>query len=244
MNKKEIDVKDYKRLGKSYITSLYRHGCDEVQICYTDKNYLSTIQELISKETTGFEIVKHGNNFCVIKDLTGHTKDEFNTALRRIWLLTIDLAEESLNAVKKRDENTLKNIPLMDYSINKFSNYCLRLLMKKGYINFQKTPAYYYLIRRIEEIADKYKDLSTSRLDKKEVINEELLAHFAKVNEHLKEYYALFYDYKEETIEDLFKKTKTTMNKLSNSNSSISYYLSSICEDIRNLLTTLIEIQV
>ena len=116
--KKEIDLEDLERFGKSYITSLYRQGYDEIELGYKNDNYIEVIQELITKEITGFEVVRQQRNRCVIKDLTGHNRDEFNIALRRIWLLLLDLSTESLNLIQKGGSIEPKNIKLIDYSIN------------------------------------------------------------------------------------------------------------------------------
>ena len=242
LEKKQITIKDLKRLGKSNLTSSYRQGYSEIELNYDDSNYISIIQDILSKEITGFEIIKQSSNSCLIKDLTGHNQDEFDNVLRRIWLLLIDLSKESLNAFQKRDVARLKKMYLMDYSINKFSNYCLRLLIKKGYVDFKKTPLYYHLIKNLEETADNYKDLCTFYSGNIKKIDDDFIIIFTRINEHLNEIYQLFYEYDEQQMEDLFRKTKLTYNKISNSKNSTAYCLSSICENIRSLLTILVEI--
>ena len=132
----------------------------------------------------------------------------------------------------------------MDYSVNKFSNYCLRLLMKKGHIDFSKTSLYYYLIKRLEEIADKYKDLCTSHLKHNEKINNELIALFNKTNVYLKELYKSCYSYNEKELENMFKETKETAEQIANQKGVAAFYLSTIVEDIRNLFSTIIEINI
>jgi len=52
---KEICVGDLKRLGKTYLTASYRQGYDEIKIDYNDPQYISIIQSILSRETTGFE---------------------------------------------------------------------------------------------------------------------------------------------------------------------------------------------
>lgn len=242
LDKKQFNIGNLKRIGKSYITSSYRSGYDEIHLNYEDPGYIETIQELISKEITGFEIIKQENNYCLIKDITGHSKDEFNNALRRIWLLIIDLSKGSLSAIKKKDTNNLKYIHLMDNSINKFSNYCLRFLIKKGHTDFNKTPIYYHLIKSLENMADQYKDLCNSYLNNNDKIDNNLISLFTKINEHLYELYELFYKYDENKIEELFRKIKSTYDKISGLKSNIAYNLSFICKDIENLLSVLIEI--
>lgn len=241
--KKEFSIKDLKRLGKTYITSSYRQGYDEIGINYDDPNYISVIQKLISEDITGFEIIKQSKNNCLIRDLTGHSKDEFNIVLRRVWLLLTDLSKESLNAFRKNDVDLLKNIEKMDYSINKFSNYCLRLLIKQNHVNFNKTPLYYHLIKSLEEIADQYKDLCIFHLENLEKIDKKLISIFSEVNDHLNEFHELFYKYDEQKIEDFYYKIKKTQNKASVLKGNAACYLSSICNDIQNLLSVLVGLQ-
>ncbi len=170
--------------------------------------------------------------------MAGHSKNEFDIALRRIWLLVTDMAKESLDAIKKKDSSELKNIKLLDYSINKFSNYCLRILIKKGHVNFRKTPLYYYLIKRLEVIADNYKDLCTFYSENLIKINNNLITRVEEINEHLNRLYELFYKYDEQKMEDLFRKTKLTYDKI---NPDL-HRLSTICVNISNLLSVLVEI--
>ena len=242
LEKKQINIKDFKRLGKTYLTSSYRDGYSEIDLNYSNCDYIKTIQDILSKEITGFEIIKQNSNSCVIKDLTGHSRDEFDNVLKRIWLLITDLSKESLSAFRKRDVVELKEMYLMDYSINKFSNYCLRLLIKKGHADFKKTPLYYHLIKALEEIADNYKDLCTFYSHNTKKIDDNLIIIFTRINEHLDEFYQVFYKYDEEKIEDLFRKIKLTHNKISNSKNNIVYSLFSICENIKTLLPVLVEI--
>jgi len=240
--KKEINIENFERLGRSCITASYRQGYDEIDFTYKNNNYIETIQDMITKEITGFEIIRQFNNHCIIKDLTGHSKDEFEIALRRVWLLLLDLSNESLLAIKKNNPVELKNIKLIDYSINKFSNYCLRVLIKKGRYDFKKTPIYYHFVKILEEIGDQYRDLCAFHSDNLKEIDESILELFKKTNSHLNSIYELFYKYDKQKIENLFQENITTNFKISNSDDKISLYLFSTSRSIKNLLSLLIEI--
>src|SRR3989344_7424181 len=131
-NKKIIEIGSEEKVGKSSITGAYRQGYDSLEITYNDPDYIESIQELISRQLTGFEIVRHNGNKCVIKDLTGHAKDEFDAVHRRIWLLLIDMSEEAIQAAEKKDKEALSRMETKDSIINKFTNYCIRHLIKNG----------------------------------------------------------------------------------------------------------------
>jgi len=241
--KKCINTASLKRLGKTYVTSSYRQGFDEILFEFDNSGgYNEIVNKIVTQELNGFEIIKQGNNSCLIKDLAGCGKNEFDAALRRGWLLTIDLAEESLKAIKSNQQVQLKNIEFMDQSINRFSNYCLRLLIKQGHTNFRKTAPYYYLVKNIEIIADHYKDLCKKYLENKVTIDKNLEGTFQEINECFQEFHQVFYKYSEKNIEELFKKTKSLGDKLTLKDNNIVLQLHSICGNIRNLLSTLVEI--
>lgn len=242
LGKKQLDVKNMKRLGKTYITSSYRQGYDEINLEYDDPAYTETIQDLITKEITGFEIIKQGHNYCSVKDLTGHNKEELDLALRRTWRLVIDLSEESLNAIEEGDPAKLRNIQLMDYSINKFCNYCLRILTKEGHTDFRKTPLYYSLIKNLEEIGDQYKDLCNFYSKNKEKADGELVELLTEISKQLNKTYELCYKYDEQQTEDLLEKNKLMCNKILKVKNNRSLHLFPICTNVRNLLHTTVEI--
>jgi phosphate uptake regulator len=240
--KKQIDVSNLRRVGKSCITASYRQGYDEIDFLFEDSSYIETVHDIISRDITGFEVIRQQKNSCVIKDLTGHNKDEFSAALRRIWLLILDMSGESLEIIKKNSSGNLKNIELVDSSINKFSNYCLRILIKKGRYDSKKTPPYYYFVKSLEELADKYKELCRFHSNNISEVDVELVDLFEQVNDYLNSVYGLFYKYNNEKIEEIFEETKVLCDKLFNHNNQIAFFLFFITRDIRNLLPFLIEI--
>lgn len=239
---KKVDVKNLTRLGKTIVTSSFRQGYEELILDYSDKNYIQTIQEIISKETTGFEIVEQGKNSCVIRDLVGNSKDEFDLAFKRMWLLILDLSDECFTSIKNKDRSSLPTIVALDERINKLNNYCLRLLVRKTHFNFKKNPVYYYLVKRLEEIADQFKDLTLFYFEGNRKNDDKFVKSFSKINGHLSELYHLFYKYNEEKIEELFSKTKKTQSEILTIDGGFVCNLSLISRSIRSLISILIEL--
>src|SRR3989338_9424778 len=111
LEKIEIDVSGLDRTSiLYYIQSLYRVGYDEILVKFDDpytihlrtgekKKVISVIHEIVNR-LTGFEIVQQKENFCLIKDLSDISPKEFETALRRIFLLLIDVNKDLLEGVK------------------------------------------------------------------------------------------------------------------------------------------------
>ena len=139
-----IDTDYYKNSLIKLLQSIYRGGFDEVKLIYSDPKYLERIVEIIDERLIGYEIVEQKNNFILIKYITKESSEDFKIVLRRIFLLLLQmLKSESFVQAK-----------LIDKNIKKLSNYCQRILIKQGHIEFDKVPNYYLLLDRLEKIGD------------------------------------------------------------------------------------------
>lgn len=247
--KKEIflDLKNNKRTGRSHITSIYRLGVDELNLKFNEPEYITEIQTTISEQLIGFEIIKQDNNSCTIKDLSGISDTEFETALRRTWLLTLEFAKSSILAINNKNYALLKNIHHRDRPINKFSNYCLRFINKKGYRQGKNT-AHYFFIRHLEEIADEFQYLSQDCEKKRISPSKELKQIFKQSLDHLEKFYIVFYKYDDKLMEELFYETKKSLTKASSlfhdnsQNHQTVHHIYNIISRIRKSLSTIIEI--
>lgn len=238
---KELSITGLKRVGKSSLTSLYRQGYDEIIFHYEDPSYLEIIQELVSKELIGFEIIKHAAKSCTIKDLGGHTVDEFSNALRRIWLLLLDLARESREVVQNPSPTQVKNIEIMDRTINKFSNYCIRTLTKRSTFEETEKILYYHLIRSLEKIGDQYKDLCLAQ-QKLRSPHESFLVLFDELTNHLQALYVSFYKTDLRVLESLFEANKLIYQKIVSRSEPQSSHLGVVTREIKDLLSLNIEL--
>ncbi|MBS3083294.1 phosphate uptake regulator PhoU [Candidatus Pacearchaeota archaeon] len=211
--KKLIEFGIGERVGKSSITGAYRQGYDIIEINFKNPNYIQIIQDIISKQMIGFEIIQQKEDSCIIKDLTGHTRDEFETVQRRIWLLILDLSEECLNALEKRNKKSMERVKFKDYTINKFTNYCLRHLLKIGHSNTKQTVLLYYSIKSLEEIADSYKRLCLFSKEEK-FLEKEDLDLIKELNKELEFFYNIWYNYNRENMELLIDKITKIKEKI------------------------------
>ena len=239
--KKEIYIGNLRRIGKSSITSAYRLGFDEIIIHFKDPAFIKEIREIVKEELIGFDIILEDKNSCTIKDLTGNEKNEYNHAFKRLWYLLIDLSNESLNAIKSKDALKLKDISKLDKSINKLSNYCLRVLIKRGHSDFKKTPKYYYLVKSLEETADKYKDICNFLSLNLDRISLSLIENLRLLNKQLSELHAIYNKYDDAQLELLFLESKELSNKINLSKKG-DQHLSAILIGLRNILPLILEL--
>ncbi len=227
------------RLVWTYIISAYRKGADVVTLKFEGPAKLKLIQQVVDA-LLGFAIVSHSPTSCTIKDVSSPNEEEFENILRRIFLLLKNMAAETLTALQKKDSEALVAMEFQDYSINKFSNFCLRVLAKKGLREMEKTPPMHHLIAELETVGDEYTRLAMDA--SKSRINEGSVAMLAKANEMLGSVYNLFYDFKNQNVkrslylkDSISKDLDAKMAK--NSDTRFLYH----CAKIVHILTDLTE---
>ncbi|HII15408.1 MAG TPA: phosphate uptake regulator PhoU [Nanoarchaeota archaeon] len=155
-NKSEIDISGLRKsIAYVYVADCYIRGDEEVKVRYDRAEQFEVITEAVNS-MIGFAIVEQGRGFCVLKDLSGTAETDFDMLFRRILLLIESMGETGLEALKKGDVKTISSISKMDDTVNKFTNYCLRSLNRKGYRDFRKTLHYYSIITLLEQLGDEY----------------------------------------------------------------------------------------
>jgi len=247
----EINPPHLKNITERYITVSFRAGVDEIKINYDSaKNpeLLEYINKTLDGQTIGYEIIKQERNLFIIKDLSGNDTAGFDTALRRSFSIISSLATDSVEAVRKKDSHALRDMYIRDRSINKFTNFCCRLLLTKGEFDLKKTAFYYHFIRSLEDMADQYSLMSTYYEPKPGRVHNSIFESFETVNQNLFELFELYYNYDKVKLNELFMKIKSldliipTLFKLPNNDPVIVYYLLNIHLRIKELIVNLIEL--
>ncbi|MFH1506127.1 MAG: AbrB/MazE/SpoVT family DNA-binding domain-containing protein [archaeon] len=227
---KELDVKGMSIpvLWRSII-SAYRAGYDEIKIyfdppkgkknIYTDFGYnnlkwlfpkgmlqlsqIEAAQALIGR-LIGMEIVDQKGKYCIAKEMGETTYSEFDDALRRIFLLLISIAEEVYEGYKNRKMTMLKSSLLIDSTIDRFEDFCLRVLNKKGYSDPKKTSTMYALIFLLEMVGDEYKKIAMHVLNTKEKPSKLMFKEFEVQQNQLKRFYKFFYSYSKDAANEIY----------------------------------------
>jgi phosphate uptake regulator len=200
--KVELDISNLGPMILRCVVALYKQGVDEIRVSFNKPELIESVQKAIGKEAVGYEITEQGNDYCIIKHVSGELED-FDPILRRTFLLLISMADESLDSIKKNELNNLKNIAFLEEANNRFTTTCRRLLNKKGYKDARKIGPLYYIIEEIENIADQYKylcDYFYNLRNKKIKINKDVLELYQETNEMLKQFYELFYKFEKDKL--------------------------------------------
>ncbi len=229
---KEIDISgiDIPSIWK-YFMGVYREGYDEVKVKFdpntkyespykfvtshgVDRKYkkirLHTSFELIqeiSNRLIGFEIIEHHKDHCIIKDVSDISSKEFESSLRRIFLLIQQMGEELVESIKTNNTKILEHTHDIDINIDRFHDYCIRVLNKTGFKDVKKSHLFFSTIYILELIGDEFKNLSFhltqdfagKKLDNLKQLAEMILYQFNS-------YYDLFYKFRKEKIVEMSKR--------------------------------------
>ncbi len=141
-----VDLKMYPQTLIKVLQGLYRLGVNEIKLFYAVPDTLTEINEIINTKLIGYEVIEQKKDYVVIKDITKESSEDFDTVLRRIFLLLLELVETG-------EQSQLISL---DKNIKKLINYCQRILIKRGHSDYRRTPFYYVLLHELEKIGDEY----------------------------------------------------------------------------------------
>jgi len=216
-----------------FVASAYRVGYDEFKILFdtietknrysafsyntmnflypgvNDQNpVLSPIEviQLIVNRCIGIEIIDQKRDWCLIKEMGETTNKEFDNALRRIFLLLMSFAEEIFKSIEcGNNKESLKSVHLIDTNIDRFTDFCLRVLNKKGYEkDLRKTPIMHTTIFLLEMIGDEFKKISIHLLEA-ENTTKKLENLFNIQNQQLRRFYELFYNFSDKKCLEIYE---------------------------------------
>lgn len=227
--KTEIDLQglDIPTIWK-YIMAVYREGYDEIKIKFDpNMKYVHPLRyftydlnevkkgklaehtpyevlRIMASRFIGFEIIEHHKNYCIMKNMAQVTSKEFDPSLRRVFLLLDQMAEESLEAVQKNDPKVVAHLRDVDLNVDKFVDYCIRVLNKTGFKDVRKSHILFSMLYLLELLGDEFKNMSihlTKDLHGKTLKNlKQIIEIIAKQVDNL---YHLYYDFNRERLSEI-----------------------------------------
>jgi phosphate uptake regulator len=234
-----IDNKD--EFLRRYLISLYKQGYDEIEIASNDGLPLRKIKDVLN-EVLGFEIIEQNTHSCVIRNIAQASDSEFDPMLRRVFLITLSLARDSLEALKNKNFDQLKDLEEIQYTNNKLTNLCQRILNKKGYKDHTKTNYMYSIIDQVEQIGDHYGDLCRYFHENRVEIKKDVISQFEEVNKLFEFTYKVFYNFDnsemiklKEGISGLNKSLIDSFSKMASKQLVLVQYLIQVVERINHI---------
>lgn len=198
----------------------------------------------------GFEVIDYGDNFCVLKEIGQSTSKEFESSLRRIFLLLLHLSEGIIQDLNKGKTGFLERAHNLDVQVDKFHDFCARVLNKTGFEEPSKSSLISTLIFLLELVGDEFKHLALQlrRKSSKEINSKKVIASLDTINEELKIFYEIYYKFDKEKLKNLSEINKKFLDmgdkKKSGLKEDIQVTIEAINRDIDVLSEILISKQV
>ncbi len=221
----EIDVTGLDRTTiLYYIQSLYRFGYDEIKIVFNEPTTIhfkldkkESIITIIHREVNrliGYEIIQQKDNFCLIKDISVSSIQEFDTVFRRIFLLLNDASTDLLKGAKEMNLQLIETLEEKHDSITKFISYCSRLLNKYGYPDYRKTVVLYHILASLDKLIDALKNAARDLLKIKHRLDSKTIQLIQLIDSSIKLYSEFFFKFELKKATEIHKNRNDMLNFL------------------------------
>lgn len=211
-----INLDKYNPLIPRVLHALYKKGYDEIEAQFSHPDQLRKIQRLLQEDLVGYEIIKQTKNSCTIKSIAGAYEEEFETMLRRTFLVFKSMAMGIYEALKDGNTLNIQTLRYLETNNNRSTGFCRRIINKRGYKDHKNTTFMYSTLEEIEKMADEFKYLCDFLLQKEKNIQkipEEILDCYKELVELVDMLYDVFYKFDEERLSHLFVKRSDLINK-------------------------------
>lgn len=250
-----------------YISTIYREGFDEIIITFEDpykkyenaysyssaysedqmvpkekKNIFSTLQD-ITNRFIGIEIIDFKDNQCIIREMEEPSDRQFDNAVKRIFFTIDQFFQDLINSIEKNDLRILEETHIADTNLDRFHDFCCRVLNKTGSRSPHKSQLTFTTLYILEMLSDEFKSISDHLLKNEKIVNKRELLKFCKtIYKQFDLYNKLFYKFNHDAVKeiyntsfDLFKNSSEIYSKRKNGEIEIFYHLRKISEFIYSL---------
>lgn len=242
-NEITVNIQSFNERTLRYtISALHKIGYDEIRLIGIKPSFKSVINDLVSNLLLGFVISENTEKRIVLKNISTEDRNQFNSSLRRAFLVTLDLAETSLELIKNNQYEKLNELIILEKNNNQLTSFCLRLI-NKG-INLDNTHFIYVIVWNLEKIADEYKYIIQYIAKNRIKISEDTIEFYKETNQYLKDYYNLYYTFKPELMNELNDKRSRLLHntKLNNDEINVLNNLLSIISKLSDMSSSIVAI--
>ncbi|MBS3106631.1 phosphate uptake regulator PhoU [Candidatus Woesearchaeota archaeon] len=145
-----------------FLARSYQKGYDRILLTHHSLELLEVIRKKVT-ELIGFDIMEQNDKTCLIQSIADRINLDFDSSLRKVYLLLKAIIQDIRDAYQKRDYGQLSSLFLRDLEVNRLAYYCLRCINKAQLR--ESVPRYeqkllYYLCERLEDLGDRLKHVA------------------------------------------------------------------------------------
>ncbi|MDI3473958.1 MAG: hypothetical protein PWR30_281 [Candidatus Woesearchaeota archaeon] len=139
------------------IFAAYIKGYEEI-VLKGIKDEQASLIEFISNQLIGMTISSKKEDTIILRELSKGNEKELEGIFRRIYLLGKDVVRVRIEALHQKDFETLNKTQEVDWTINKFVLFCLRIVNKSTELDSNEKIFYYTALTKFEQIGDVFAD--------------------------------------------------------------------------------------
>jgi phosphate uptake regulator len=198
---KEMDIRDLPAfLFARLLGAYYKSGYDEIRLkCNTEQ--LDTIKQIVT-ELIGYEIIEAKPESLVIKRVVKSSAEQYYDSEKKCWHVLQGMAEDCLAGLKG-DKKALRAVIDADPIIDKFSDYCMHILLKYKETEASNPFTPYLFVYQLEKVADLVAKTAEIATHSKSKPDSWVLNLYEDLREHIKEFYLAYYRFDFEIMKRL-----------------------------------------
>jgi len=201
------------KLADRFISRAYQKGYDKITVKFDSPEIMLALKQKVS-ELMGYEILNITKNSMDIQVISSELELDFDTLLRRTFLILKEMGETCYDAWKRGDKGALKNIESQDIHVNKFLYFCQRYLNRSPHLMTFGSSMLYYQLEILEKLGDELK--RTGDLLSGMKVDRDILDIINNFNILFKMSYDFFYDPKREKATDAYLLYKKICESIEN----------------------------
>ncbi len=201
----EVDIRGLDQRTVFWLCSaLHKYGHNLIYLTYDRPEQLQYVRDRVKNLFTGFIVAEATDKRITLKSVSRDIETEFDPTLRRAFRVALSMGDELYMMLKTGTFSKKDDVLELEITNNQLTNFCQRLLNKRGYKEYKKTTFYYIIVWNLEKVCDNYKYIITDlNAAKTTNVSKELLAFLHGCNEYFKVYYELLYDYQLDKLKQL-----------------------------------------
>lgn len=257
IQKTELDVSSMdSQIITRVIHGIYKKGIDEITVRFQKPEQLRTIQTLLSEGMIGFEIIKQEQNYCVIRAIARTFEEEFDSMLRRTFLVQKSMLSGLSEILGQKDKSTISSIRHLEKINNRYTGFCRRVLNRKSKKGKENITFLYAFITELERIADECKYVCdyVNKLKNLSSVNKNTIEVYKQLFDYFNSVYENFYKFDLMKTSDSLSKSKaliTNAQKMMEASSKIPYcnivlahHCYVVSQKISNMLSLIIKMKI
>jgi phosphate uptake regulator len=210
----EIDLSGAGTMLKKILGATYKTGYDEVKIKFSNPEELEKVRTLIREQFRGFEIMSQSKGDITIKNVAELNFKDFDDTFKRFFTVINQVSEESFDAISKNDFEWAKNITFLKKEIDRYADYCRRMINLGYSPENKRIPPLYTIIEQLEKVSDNYKELCRYISEKKIILDNDLKRISREISDFLGDFYFLYYNFSFDKAIELGNKKEKIQTKI------------------------------